>query len=229
MKIVIVDYQMGNLRSVQKALEKVGAQAVVSSDAADIQSADKLILPGVGGFGDAISELKRRYLVDPVREFVRAERPFLGICLGLQMLFDIGYEGGELDGLGLMAGAVKRFDFDSDSEEVATNDFSAGSAIGGSAATQARPTLKVPHMGWNRVRVEAPGCPLLEGIENDAHFYFVHSYYAAPADPSDVWLTSDYGGPFCAAVWRNNMFATQFHPEKSQKDGLQMLKNFAEL
>lgn len=208
MNIVIVDYQMGNLRSVQKALEHVGAAAVVSSDPKAIESADKVILPGVGGFGDAIAELSSRHLIEPIREFIAADKPFLGICLGLQMLLDSSDEGGEQPGLGILKGTVKRFDFEN-----------VPSAEG----------LKVPHMGWNRIQETRTACPLMKEIEPDAHFYFVHSYFVSPDSAKDVWLQTEYGGDFCAAIWRGNMFATQFHPEKSQRDGLRMLQNFAEL
>jgi glutamine amidotransferase len=206
--IVIVDYQMGNLRSVQKALEHVGQSAIVSSDPANIAAADHLILPGVGAFGDAIDELNNRSLMQPIRDFVESGKPFLGICLGLQMLFEIGMEGSHQDGqprrgLEILPGSVERFP----------------PTIG----------LKVPHMGWNQISVQQADCPLLTGIEPTAHFYFVHSYFVAPKNPSDVWLTCDYGSPFCAAVWKDNLFATQFHPEKSQQDGLRMLENFAKL
>jgi glutamine amidotransferase len=201
--IVIVDYQMGNLRSVQKALEHVGAAAVVSSDPGEIAAADKLILPGVGGFADAISELRKRDLTEPILQFIDMDRPFLGICLGLQLLFETGTEGGEHQGLGVLPGRVERFP---PSDE-----------------------LKVPHMGWNQVTIEQPDCPLLKGVPESAHFYFVHSYCVAPADSGLTWLSCDYGINFCASVWRGNLFATQFHPEKSQKDGLQILRNFAEL
>lgn len=203
MRIVIVDYQMGNLRSVQKGLEHVGAGAIVSSDPNEIESADKLILPGVGGFADAIAELRKRELTDSILKFVDSERPFLGICLGLQMLFEIGTEGGEHKGLGVLPGRVERF--------------------------PPSPELKVPHMGWNQVTIEQPDCPLLKGVPETAYFYFVHSYYVAPSDAGLTWLNCDYGVNFCASVWRGNLFATQFHPEKSQKDGLQILRNFAEL
>lgn len=206
--IVIVDYQMGNLRSVQKALEHVGATAVVSSDPKAIEAADKVILPGVGGFGDAIAELSSRHLIEPIRGFIAADKPFLGICLGLQMLLDSSDEGGKQTGLGILKGTVKRFDFENEP-----------SADG----------LKVPHMGWNRIQESKTDSPLLKGIAPDAYFYFVHSYFVAPESADDIWLQADYGGEFCAAISRGNMFATQFHPEKSQRDGLRMLQNFAEL
>lgn len=200
--IAIIDYQMGNLRSVQKAFEKVGASATITSDPADIERAEKVVLPGVGAFADAIAELRRREMVEPIKSAIAADKPFLGICLGLQLLFDRGYEDGQHEGLGVIPGEVKRFDIPRD--------------------------FKVPHMGWNQCRmVRRP--PIFEGVADNAHFYFVHSYYAAPADTSVTAIEADYSSPFCAAIWRGNLFATQFHPEKSQQDGLRVLKNFASL
>lgn len=197
--ITIVDYQMGNLRSVQKAIEKVGGEANISSDAAEIAGADKLILPGVGAFGDAMAELRRRDLDQPIRDFIGSGRPFLGICLGLQLLFQRGYEHGEHEGLGVLEGDVVRFDLPSE--------------------------YKVPHMGWNTVTKNLD-TPILNSTPDDSHFYFVHSYYVRPADPAVIALESDYGGKFCAMVHRDNVFATQFHPEKSQQNGLNLLKEF---
>ncbi len=198
---------MGNLRSVQKALEHVGYSATVTGDPDQIASADKVILPGVGAFGDAMRELTDRGLVEPLREAIARGRPFLGICLGLQLLLEVGYEGGEQAGLGVLPGCVERFPDDLPSKQ----------------------GLKVPHMGWNQVSVDKPGCPILKDIPADAYFYFVHSYYVRPKQPEVVWLSCEYGSPFCAAVWQDNLIATQFHPEKSQRDGLQLLKNFADL
>ncbi len=200
--ITIVDYGMGNLRSVQKACERVGIDARVSSDRGEIATAEKLILPGVGAFRDAIAELHKQELVQPILAHIAADRPFLGICLGLQMLLEVSHEDGRYDGLAVIPGEVVRFP---DFEE-----------------------LKVPHMGWNRLKVSGEQ-PLLAGIPDDAYFYFVHSYYVAPQDKSVVAATSDYGIDFVSMIARGNMFATQFHPEKSQKVGLRLLKNFAEL
>ncbi len=200
--ITIVDYQMGNLRSVQKGIERVGSEARISSDPHEIAEAEKLILPGVGAFGDAMAEIRRRDLAGPIRDFIDSGRPFLGICLGLQLLFDKGFEHGEHDGLGILAGEVIRFD---------------------------RPSsMKVPHMGWNTV-IRRSDAPILRDLRDDTHFYFVHSYYVRPADRSVVALDCDYGGEFCAMVWKDNVYATQFHPEKSQADGLQLLGAFANL
>ena len=201
-KIAIIDYQMGNLRSVQKAFEKVGHEASITSEPPELARAEKVVLPGVGAFGDAMAELRRRDLVGPIRDAVSAGKPFLGICLGLQLLFDVGYEGGEHEGLGLLRGKVSRFELPHD--------------------------LKVPHMGWNRGAIRRRA-PVLSGIEEGAYFYFVHSYFVEPDDAKLISIESEYGSPFCAAIWRDNLFATQFHPEKSQDNGLKLLKNFAEL
>jgi glutamine amidotransferase len=200
--IAIVDYQMGNLRSVQKGFEKVGHSAVITSNPHELARADKVVLPGVGAFGDAMAELSRRGLVEPVREAALSGKPFLGICLGLQLLFDVGYEGGTHQGLGILRGSVVRFEL--------AHDF------------------KVPHMGWNQLQFRRPA-PLLRGLADGVYCYFVHSYYVVPAEASVVAAETNYPTPFCSMIWRDNLFATQFHPEKSQRDGLQMLKSFAEL
>jgi imidazole glycerol-phosphate synthase subunit HisH len=200
--IAIIDYQMGNLRSVQKGFEKVGHQATITSDPRELAAAERIVLPGVGAFGDAIAELKRRELVGPIRDAIAEGKPFLGICLGLQLLFDVGYEGGQFEGLGILRGKCVRFELPHE--------------------------LKVPHMGWNRGHFLKPA-PVLAGLADGTYFYFVHSYYVVPEDREVVAVETDYGHPFCAAVWKDNLFATQFHPEKSQTDGLRILKNFAEL
>jgi glutamine amidotransferase len=199
--IAIIDYGMGNLRSVQKGFEKVGHQAIVTSDPAAISAAEKVVLPGVGAFADAMAELRGRRLVEPVLAAINSGKPFLGICLGLQLLFDTGYENGRHAGLGVLRGEVVRFDLP--------------------------PDYSVPHMGWNQLNVRRRA-PVLEGIAEGTYVYFVHSYYAVPRDPAVIATETDYGGPFCSMIWRDNVFASQFHPEKSQSDGLRMLKNFAE-
>jgi glutamine amidotransferase len=199
--IAIIDYGMGNLRSVQKGFERVGHQAVVTSDPAVVAQADKVVLPGVGAFEDAMAELRARGMVRPVLAAIDAGKPFLGICLGLQLLFDVGYENGRHEGLGVLRGEVLRFEL--------PRDFS------------------VPHMGWNQLEIRRRP-PALEGLAEGTFVYFVHSYYVVPQDPAVVATETDYGGRFCSSIWRENVFATQFHPEKSQADGLRILKNFAE-
>jgi len=197
---------MGNLRSVQKAFERVGADARIITTAAEIRAADKLVLPGVGAFRDAIAHLREQGLADAIVEFAGSGRPFLGICLGLQLLFDVSYEDGEHRGLGILPGQVRRFDF---------------SNVPDAAG------LKVPHMGWNQIEWQDE-CPLLRGVEQGTYFYFVHSYHVVPAETASLGrATSHYGYPFTAAVWRDNLFATQFHPEKSQDAGRKLLENFA--
>jgi glutamine amidotransferase len=200
--IAIVDYQMGNLRSVQKAFERVGHAAAITADPKALEQADHVVLPGVGAFADAIGEIRRRELIEPIRAAIESNKPFLGICLGLQMLFDVSYEDGEHEGLGVIPGEVRRFDVPAE--------------------------YKVPHMGWNHV-AQRRSAPIFEGIADGSHFYFVHSYYVVPKDDRVIAGEASYPEPFCAAIWRDNLFATQFHPEKSQAAGLQLLKNFAEL
>ena len=194
--VTIVDYGSGNLRSVQKAFEKLGEPARITSDPQQVAESTRVVLPGVGAFGDAMRALRDRGLVEPIVSHVRAEKPFFGICMGLQLLFEAGLEGGRHAGLGLLAGEVIRFD---------------------------RPAgVKVPHMGWNTVRWRS-GAPV---AGHDGWYYFVHSYHAAPADEAVVAAVTDYGGEFCSAVSQGRLFATQFHPEKSQAVGLRLLGTF---
>jgi glutamine amidotransferase len=202
MRIIIVDYGMANLRSVQKALEKVGAAGEISGEPNRIAEADKLILPGVGAFRDAISRLREARLAEPILDHIRAGKPFFGICLGLELLFTTSYEDGVYEGLDLFPGEVIRF----------------GDV----------PGLKVPHMGWNQLRIKRPA-PHLADLPPDPAVYFVHSYYVVPKDRGLVATETDYPSPFASSIWRDNVFATQFHPEKSQRVGLRMLKNFVEL
>jgi len=196
--LTIVDYGSGNLRSVQKAFEKLGTPAAITGDPAAVAAADRIVLPGVGAFGDAMRELTGRGLVEPIVAHLQADRPFLGICMGLQLLFETGLEGGRHAGLGVLPGEVVRF-------ELASG-------------------LKVPHMGWNAVTWQGgPWQPA-----NGEHFYFVHAYHARPTDAAVIAATADYGGPFCAAIQRGRLFATQFHPEKSQSAGLRLLSEWLE-
>ena len=199
--VTIVDYGSGNLRSVQKSFERLGTEAVITSDPDRVATAAALVLPGVGAFGDAMRALHDRGLVEPIQAHVRADRPFLGICMGLQLLFETGWEGGRHEGLGVLAGDVARF------------EVPAG--------------VKVPHIGWNTVSWRTSGHPLaLATIGSDDWFYFVHSYVVRPADESVIAAVTDYAGPFCAAVARGRLFATQFHPEKSQAAGMRLLQAF---
>ncbi|MBX6313993.1 MAG: imidazole glycerol phosphate synthase subunit HisH [Isosphaeraceae bacterium] len=200
--IAIIDYGMGNLRSVQKALAAVGHEAAVTCDPDKVRAADKVILPGVGAFADAIAELRRTGLGEAFVEAVRAGKPCLGVCLGLQLLFEVSEEDGQHAGLGLLPGRVVRF--------------------------PAVPGRKIPHMGWNTLRIKRPA-PLLAGLGPEPSVYFVHSYHAVPADPDVVAAEADYPDPFPALVWRDNLQACQFHPEKSQRVGLAMYANFAGL
>ncbi len=205
--IAIIDYGMGNLRSVQKALERVGGDARLIRTPGELSAADKIVLPGVAAFGDAMAQLRALGLIEPIIDAVRGGTPYLGFCLGLQLLFDVSYEDGRHEGLGLLPGKVVRFEFD--------------------ASTAGR-RLSVPHMGWNQVRTARPD-PMLEGIDSGTYFYFAHSYYVVPADGEVVATMTDYGTEFVSAVRKGNIFATQFHPEKSQAAGLRILQNFVNL
>jgi len=205
--IAVVDYGMGNLQSVVKAVERVGGEARVVDGPDALPAAEKVILPGVGAFADAMAHLRERNLVDAIKQVIAEDRPFLGICLGLQLLFTVGYEDGEHAGLDVLAGKVVRFNF---------------AGVPGAA------DLSIPHMGWNCIRWDRPN-PLVEGVEQGSYVYFVHSYYVVP-DDADVEATyTEYGIRFTSSVRRGNLFATQFHPEKSQRVGLKMVENFVRL
>ena len=205
--IGIIDYGMGNLRSVQKALERAGADARLITTPSQLAQAEKIVLPGVAAFGDAIAQLRSMQMVEPLIRAVRGGTPYLGFCLGLQMLFDVSYENGEHRGLGLLAGKVVRFCFPPQ-------------------CTGQR--LSVPHMGWNQIQYEHSN-PMLEGIPSGSYAYFAHSYHVVPVDSHVIAATTDYGYRFASAVWRGHIFATQFHPEKSQAVGLRLLENFVRL
>ena len=205
--IAIIDYGMGNLRSVQKAFERVGFEALVTSDPRQLLQADRVVLPGVGAFRDCIRNLEQGGFVEPILRVIAEGRPFLGICLGLQLLFSESTEFGLHKGLGVIPGRVVRFP---------------------DGMTEAGEKLPVPHMGWNQISLR--GDPsLFSGVADQSNVYFVHSYYVKPNDPAVVAATCSYGLSFCAAIRRDNLVATQFHPEKSQAVGLTMLKNFAEM
>jgi imidazole glycerol-phosphate synthase subunit HisH len=200
--IAVVDVCSGNLRSVERALAKVGGDVVVTRDADVVRRADKIVMPGQGAFGVFMRGLVERGLGDAVREAIASGRPYLGICLGMQVLFDTSEEQGPCPGLGVIAGRVARLH-------------------------PGDPRLKVPHIGWNQVAVRRPD-PLLAGIAEGAYLYFDHSYHAMPADPALVTLDADHGVPITAAIRKDNLFACQFHPEKSQAVGLRLLHNFVE-
>jgi imidazole glycerol-phosphate synthase subunit HisH len=196
-KPVVIDYGAGNLRSVAIALARLGFDPLVTSEPRAVRTADALILPGVGAAADTMSNLAQRHLVEPIREYIASGRPFLGICMGLQVLFSLSEEGGEHLCLDILPGRVRRLP----------------------------DGLKVPHMGWNRVHQRCPH-PIFDGISDGALFYFVHSYYAHPEDPSVVIGEADYGVTFAAVVAKDNIVATQFHPEKSAESGLRLYQNF---
>ena len=198
--IAIVDYGMGNLRSVQKGFERVGYAAEISDLPEVVERADHIVLPGVGAFGDAMSNLRERELIEPIQESISEGKPFLGICLGLQLLFAESEEMGSHKGLGLLPGKVRRFP---EGE-------------------------RVPQIGWNQIHIRRE-VPLLEGVPEDSFFFFVHSYYVDPADDGDRVAMTDYGIGYASIAGRDQAFGVQFHPEKSQDLGLKILQNFARL
>ncbi len=219
--ITIIDYGIGNLRSIEKAFQHVGAEVLRTDRVEDLARADHLVLPGVGAFGACIDEVRRRGLEQPIHDAVARGIPFLGVCVGMQMLFDISEEMGSHAGLGILPGRIVRFKGVYAQEPVV-----AGSS--GDPALVETVSLKVPHMGWNTLTPHRPS-PLLEGLAPGAFCYFVHSYHAVLDDPEDALATTHYGLDFPAIVARNNVFGVQFHPEKSQHNGLRILKNFAQL
>jgi glutamine amidotransferase len=198
--LVIVDYGMGNLKSVLNAFSRLNADIVISSDPDVVRDAPVVVLPGVGAFGICMENLEKRGLADAIREHIRDGKRYLGICLGMQILFESGVEAPGVPGLGIIKGTVPRF---------------TGS-------------IKVPHMGWNSVTLKKDS-PMFKGIRTGDFFYFVHSYYCAPADPGVIATTTDYGDPFVSSVETGNIFACQFHPEKSQAVGLKLLQNFLDI
>lgn len=201
--IAIIDYGMGNLRSVQKGFERVGREAVVTSDAKTILSAGKVVLPGVGAFPDCMRNLEQNGLIDVVHQTIKSGKPFLGICLGLQLLFTESEEFGLSKGLDIIKGRVERFKIQDS-------------------------TFKVPHMGWNSLSIKRKA-PALADVPDGSHVYFVHSFHVVPEDKNVIATTTDYGIEFVSSIWKDNVFAVQFHPEKSQALGLAILKRFGEM
>jgi len=214
-KIGIIDYGMGNLGSVSNACKFLELDAEIISAPSQLDSCRAMILPGVGAFGDCMAHLVEHNFVDAIRDWIASGKPFMGICLGLQALFQGSEESPGVEGLGVFEGSVKRFDGGADAH--VCQESQAGAPA---------PQLKVPQIGWNAVNQARPDCPMFNGIDDAAYFYFVHSFYVAPADASIVAGETNYGLSYCSTVWKDNVFAAQFHPEKSQADGLQMLRNF---
>jgi glutamine amidotransferase len=202
--IALIDYGAGNLRSVHKALHYLNADVRLATGPTDIKEARAVVLPGVGAFDDCLNAMARQELLEACRDFIHSGRPFLGICVGYQALFE---KSGEFNscaaGLAVFQGRVVRFD--------------------------EQPGLKIPQIGWNQVEIVLPECPIFHGIAGGSYFYFVHSFFPKPVDQSIVAARTSYGGTFASAIWKDNVFATQFHPEKSQNAGLRLLKNFVEL
>ncbi|WP_047866449.1 imidazole glycerol phosphate synthase subunit HisH [Rubrobacter aplysinae] len=201
LRVAVVDYDAGNTLSVTRALEKVGAVVDLTPEPSKVASADAVVLPGVGNFGDCLEKLRSRGLDAACREAVERGTPFLGVCVGLQALFEGSEESPEVSGLGILSGTCRRFVSDESGER-----------------------LRIPHMGWNHLSITREH-PVLDGLDGEA-FYFVHSYYPEPLDEGDLLATADYGGEFCAAAGRDNLVATQFHPEKSSRAGLTLYANF---
>jgi glutamine amidotransferase len=213
-KIGIIDYGMGNLGSVSNACKFLELDAQIVSAPAQFDDCRAIILPGVGAFGDCMAHLVEHSFVDAIRNWIDSGKPFLGICLGLQALFQSSEESPGVEGLGIFEGTVRRF---------------GGAGILACRDAQAEmpaPQLKVPQIGWNAVKQVQPECPMFGNIDDQSYFYFVHSFYVAPADMGIMAGQTSYGIDYCSAVWKDNVFASQFHPEKSQALGLQMLRNF---
>lgn len=201
--IAIIDYGMGNIHSVQKAIQSLGGDAQVVDNPGSLKDASAVVLPGVGAFDDAMAELKRKGLIAPIKEWITNKKNFLGICLGMQILFEESEEAEEQVGLGILKGKIKRF--------------------------SSKTGLKVPHIGWNGLEVKNKNCPLLKDVADNSYVYFCHSYYLLSDERNIVAATSDYGVDFSAVIWQDNIYGVQFHPEKSQSTGLKILKNFIEL
>ncbi|MDD5253000.1 MAG: imidazole glycerol phosphate synthase subunit HisH [Candidatus Omnitrophica bacterium] len=203
MKIAIIDYGMGNIHSVSKAIELCGAKPVVTNKKSQLSSCAKIVLPGVGAFDDAMAELEKLGLVPVIKEQIKNKKPFLGICLGMQLLFETSQEAKNKTGLGVLKGQVVKF--------------------------SAKPGQKIPHMGWNNLVDVSGGCPLLRGVNASEQVYFCHSYYPEPLDKDVIAANCNYGVKFACALARENIYGAQFHPEKSQAVGLKIIRNFVEL
>lgn len=201
--IAIIDYGMGNIHSVRKALESLGAQTAVVNTPKGILSAEKIVLPGVGAFADAMAELRKNNLESAIKEQIKNKKIFLGVCLGMQLLFETSQEAPKTTGLGIVEGEVVRFNRSNG--------------------------LKVPHMGWNQLHKVTSACPLLRDIPDNSYVYFCHSYYPKPDTEKVIAATTDYGVNFASVIWRDNVYGAQFHPEKSQDVGMGILKNFVEM
>lgn len=202
MKVGIVDYGRGNLRSVENAFLAIGADVALITCPEELADITHLVVPGQGEFGDCAANLKKQGMFEPIQQWAADDKPYLGICVGYQLIFENGEESPDAEGLAIMKGTVKRFP-----------------DVG----------LKIPHMGWNSLHLTDPTHPIWAKMPDDPYFYFVHSYYPEPANPENTAATCDYALPFAAAVIRGNLIATQFHPEKSQHNGLQLLRNFLTL
>jgi len=198
--IAIIDYGMGNIHSVEKALQSFGEKTLVVNSPEALKNCEKIVLPGVGAFDDAMLELKKQGLIAGIKEEIKNKKIFLGICLGTQLLFEQSQEAKEEKGLGILAGDVKKF--------------------------SEKSGQKVPHMGWNQLKIKNQACPLLKGLPDNSSVYFCHSYYPHPQDPHATAATTDYGINFTSIVWKENIYGVQFHPEKSQEIGLRIIKNF---
>ncbi|MCX7927494.1 MAG: imidazole glycerol phosphate synthase subunit HisH [Candidatus Omnitrophica bacterium] len=201
--IAIIDYGMGNLHSVRKAFERMGAETIISNHPNELKKVEKIVLPGVGSFGDAVQALRKYGLEEVIYQHIQEKKPFLGICLGMHILLEASQESEAVAGLGIIPGVVKKF--------------------------EASSHLKVPHIGWNQINFRRLNCPLFKGVDDASSVYFCHSYFAQPKDNMVIAATTDYGIEFCSILWKDNIFATQFHPEKSQQVGLKIIENFVTL
>jgi len=225
--IAIIDYGMGNLRSVEKAFEKVGFDTVVTDKPGIIENADKIVLPGVGAFKDAKDGLQERDLIEPIKNHIKQNKLFLGICLGLHLLFSRSYEDGVLEGLDIVPGEVVRFNADRLNMDNTGGQKEVTGSLGELPVVNSQ-KLKIPHMGWNTIQ-EKKEVPVLKGLPVDPYMYFVHSYFVVPDRDEVIAAETEYGVPFVSMISIDNIFAMQFHPEKSQQYGLAILKNFGEL